>query len=208
MISKSVTISALCLVLGATATASHAESAGDYGLDCSWPIHGKKRSPRCESMFPHQMELYEEYLQGCREKWGAKGAARCDSNELDRLEMSWRQPQSMVVSIDFIFWSIVFKMGARLLIEFIHLFFYIFPSYPYKNYTSTGFKKLKAPPKLWNIIKDYWEKNKGTKGSYITQVCHHILETRNFLIEYCFFRLNVRQMTPPLRIGGWGTFIR
>lgn len=63
-------------------------------------------------------------MQGCREKWGAKGAKRCDANEEDRLEMSRRQPQSMV------------------------------------NYTSTGFKKIKAPKPLWDIIRNYWETNK------------------------------------------------
>jgi len=73
------------------------------------------------------MAVYEEYMEGCREKWGASGAKRCDSNERDRIAMSKRQPQSMV------------------------------------NYTDTGFKKLKAPPQLWNMLSNYWEKNKDNK---------------------------------------------
>jgi prolyl 4-hydroxylase len=28
------------------------------------------------------------------------------------------------------------------------------------NYTSTGFKKMRAPPALWKLISDYWQKNK------------------------------------------------
>ena len=97
----------------------------DYGLDCSFPIHGVESS--CGDLLGDRKAIYDEYMQGCREKWGAKGAKRCDSNERDRLEMSKRQPQSMV------------------------------------NYTDTGFKQIKAPPELWNIISSYWEKNKDKK---------------------------------------------
>jgi hypothetical protein len=30
-----------------------------------------------------------------------------------------------------------------------------------QNYTSTGFKKIKAPKPLWDLISDYWNNNKG-----------------------------------------------
>ena len=29
-----------------------------------------------------------------------------------------------------------------------------------QNYTEVGFKKLRAPPELWRLISDFWEKNK------------------------------------------------
>lgn len=29
-----------------------------------------------------------------------------------------------------------------------------------QNYTEVGFKKLRAPPELWQLISDFWEKNK------------------------------------------------
>lgn len=67
-----------------------------YGVDCSFPIHSKELS--CGDLLGDRKAVYEEYMQGCREQWGVKGAARCDMNEKDRLEMSRRQPQSMVVS--------------------------------------------------------------------------------------------------------------
>lgn len=31
------------------------------------------------------------------------------------------------------------------------------------NYTSTGFKKIRAPEKLWNILKDHWDRNNHLK---------------------------------------------
>jgi prolyl 4-hydroxylase len=68
----------------------------DYGVDCSFPIHSKDF--QCGDLLGDRKAVYEEYMQGCREKWGEKGAARCDLSETDRLEMSRRQPQSMVVS--------------------------------------------------------------------------------------------------------------
>eukprot|EP00980_Cylindrotheca_fusiformis_P021174 scaffold8136_cov127-Cylindrotheca_fusiformis.AAC.14 len=108
-------------VLGMAAAPS-ANAQGDYGLDCSWPIHSTDM--KCGNLLGDRKKVYEEYLQGCREKWGAKGARRCDEAEAGRLDMSIKQPQSMV------------------------------------NYTDTGFKKIKAPPELWNLLKTYWEDNK------------------------------------------------
>lgn len=32
-----------------------------------------------------------------------------------------------------------------------------------QNYTSTGFKKIKAPKPLWDLINNYWQKNKENK---------------------------------------------
>jgi prolyl 4-hydroxylase len=68
----------------------------DYGVDCSFPIHSTDL--QCGDLLGDRKSVYEEYMQGCREHWGEKGAKRCNSNEQDRLAMSRRQPQSMVVS--------------------------------------------------------------------------------------------------------------
>eukprot|EP00934_Nitzschia_sp_Nitz4_P009460 Nitzschia sp. Nitz4//scaffold43_size134323//70752//72216//NITZ4_003303-RA/size134323-processed-gene-0.52-mRNA-1//-1//CDS//3329551960//9450//frame0 len=97
----------------------------DYGVDCSFPIHGLESS--CGDLLGDRKAIYDEYMDGCREHWGAKGAKRCNQNEKERFEMSIRQPKSMV------------------------------------NYTSTGFKKIKAPPKLWKLLSEYWEANKDDK---------------------------------------------
>jgi prolyl 4-hydroxylase len=32
-----------------------------------------------------------------------------------------------------------------------------------QNYTELGFKKIKAPPHLFNMIKEFWEKNKDSR---------------------------------------------
>ena len=86
----------LFAVLGSSAFASASAQGADYGLDCSFPIHGKESS--CGDLLGDRKTVYEEYMRGCREKWGDKGAQRCDGNEEDRIRMSNRQPQSMVVS--------------------------------------------------------------------------------------------------------------
>ncbi|KAG7368599.1 ankyrin repeat domain protein [Nitzschia inconspicua] len=100
-------------------------NAADFGLDCSWPIHSTDW--KCGDLLGDRQVVYDHYMQGCREKWGTQGAKRCDANEADRLEMTRRQPQSMV------------------------------------NYTSTGFKKIKAPPKVWDMLSSYWERNKDDR---------------------------------------------
>jgi hypothetical protein len=118
----------VAFIIAAVAITSSAVDAADYGVDCSWPIHSSSVD-KCpiKGMLGDRMAVYEEYMEGCRAKWGKSGAARCDSNERDRIEMSKRQPQSMV------------------------------------NYTDTGFKKIKAPPQLWNLLSSYWERNKANK---------------------------------------------
>ena len=86
----------LCVVLVTNSVVVTANNEDEgYGLDCSFPVHNKESS--CGNLLGDRKAIYEEYIQGCRKQWGAKGAARCDMNEEDRLKMSRRQPQSMVV---------------------------------------------------------------------------------------------------------------
>lgn len=65
-----------------------------YGVDCSFPIHSKDL--RCGNLLGDRKKVYNDFMAGCREFYGSKGK-RCDTTEEDRLEMSLRQPQSMVV---------------------------------------------------------------------------------------------------------------
>ena len=117
--------------------------AADYGVDCSFPIHSEGFTCDSSVLGDEPAKRYKEFMRGCQAKWGVKGAARCISGEKDRIEMSKRQPQSMV------------------------------------NYTSTGFKKLKAPPELWETISSYWKKNKGMNalmyGMYLMLLLQHVL---------------------------------
>ena len=65
----------------------------DYGVDCSFPIHGK--TLRCGDRLGDRKKLYEDFMQGCRDFYGRKGD-RCDAIEEERIAMSRRQPRSMV----------------------------------------------------------------------------------------------------------------
>jgi len=87
-----VVIAALC---GSFVGATEEVIGASYGLDCSWPIHTAESS--CGDLLGDRKAIYDEYLRGCAEKWGAKGT-RCYSDEEDRLVINRRQPQSMVVS--------------------------------------------------------------------------------------------------------------
>ena len=84
------------LVLPTTLLLIATSHAADYGVDCSWPIHSEELS--CGDLLGDRKAIYEDYMDGCRKHWGEKGAKRCNANEVDRLEMSIKQPQSMVVS--------------------------------------------------------------------------------------------------------------
>ena len=87
----------------------------EYGVDVSFPMHyadvstnypwlphNKDPSLPCpkeyQDMVPqplgNKQEFYRNYLQGCKDAFGKKGT-RCTQNELDRIAMTLRQPQSM-----------------------------------------------------------------------------------------------------------------
>jgi hypothetical protein len=67
-----------------------------FGVDCSWPVHSYEL--KCGDLLGDRQSVYEDYMEGCRKCYGKKGR-RCDTTEDDRIEMSVRQPQSMVVSV-------------------------------------------------------------------------------------------------------------
>ena len=91
-----------------------------YGVDVSYPIRSSTVStnyawlphnadpvnnptpPEFEGV-PVQMlgniqEFYDDYMQGCRDHWGALGF-ECDNVERDRIQQNIDQPRSMVVRI-------------------------------------------------------------------------------------------------------------
>lgn len=93
---RTFVVTVLTVLVGSFAIAEEESSAG-YGLDCSWPIHNLESS--CGDLLGDRKSVYDEYMRGCREKWGEKGAPRCAHGDEERITMNRRQPQSMVVSI-------------------------------------------------------------------------------------------------------------
>jgi prolyl 4-hydroxylase len=71
------------------------DNGADYGVDCSFPVHSTDFS--CGDLLGDRRKLYDEFMDGCRAKWGEKGAARCDAEEEERFAVNQRQPQSTVV---------------------------------------------------------------------------------------------------------------
>lgn len=95
------------------------ETPVSYGVDVSFPMHHSKVSDNF-AWLPHNVDPgrndvppeyqdmvvqplgdknkeYNDFLNGCKEKWGNTGAHRCQQNENDRIAMTLRQPQSMQV---------------------------------------------------------------------------------------------------------------
>ena len=87
----------------------------EYGADVSWPMQHVEVSTnypwlehnvdpsipvpaKYQDMVPQPLgdrqTFYKDYLQGCLDANGRKGS-RCTQTELDRVEMTLRQPQSM-----------------------------------------------------------------------------------------------------------------
>jgi hypothetical protein len=89
----------------------------EYGVDVSFPIHHASISTNY-AWLPHNVDtsiktpkeyenmvvqplddkqaFYKDYIQGCVDHFGKRGD-RCTANELGRVSMALRQPQSMQV---------------------------------------------------------------------------------------------------------------
>jgi hypothetical protein len=133
--------------------ATSAQEPAKYGVDCSFPIHSKEL--RCGDILGDRKKVYEDFMQGCRDYYKEK-ADRCDVTEDERIEMSIRQPQSMV------------------------------------NYTSTGFKKIKAPKALFKLIKEHWEKNKDRKKQEVWPVGNiYVNHWEGKIVKICFIFANL-----------------
>ena len=83
-------VAALVLLTGPSCFVA-GEEEEKFGVDRSFPMHYHAWNPLTEE----RKVIYENFMQGCRDFYGARGD-RCDQTESDRIEMTLRQPQSMV----------------------------------------------------------------------------------------------------------------
>lgn len=105
----------LCLVAMVPALAAGADEPVEYGADVSFPMqhvdittnypwleHNMDKSKPVPKEYQDMVlqplgdktTFYKDYLQGCVDSYGKKGG-RCRQTEIDRIEMTLRQPQSM-----------------------------------------------------------------------------------------------------------------
>ena len=111
-----------------TSPLSIVHASAEYGVDCSFPIHHENHWS-CGNLLGNRSQIYHNFMEGCHEYYRSKHqASRCDGTEADRLEMSLRQPQSMV------------------------------------NYTQTGYKKIRAPKRFYDLLLQHWNTNQGKKS--------------------------------------------
>ena len=75
-----------------------AESALEYGVDVSFPMHHSNVTAANDNPLGDKQKFYEDLIQGCVEHYDqekeGKGQ-RCLNNEKDRVAMSLRQPKGM-----------------------------------------------------------------------------------------------------------------
>ena len=154
----------------------------EYGVDVSFPIHYATVStnydwlphnqnpniptPRQYEGMPVQplgdrQKFYQDFLQSCKDHFGTSKGMRCTHNELDRIAMSLRQPQSMQNYTD-----IGFKSKWNSAIGLSQIAFHgtttskhhkqpLTTWVPWNEYTE-----IRAPDHVWKLIKEFWEKNK------------------------------------------------
>jgi len=105
----------LCLIAMVPALAAGADEPVEYGADVSFPMqhidittnypwleHNMDKSKPVPREYQDMVlqplgdktTYYKDFLQGCVDHYGKKGG-RCRQTEIDRIEMTLRQPQSM-----------------------------------------------------------------------------------------------------------------
>lgn len=85
-------LTALIAILGSV-FGEVAVGESKYGVDESWPMMHSSWKPLSDE----RRTTYENFMNGCRESYMNRPGL-CDDNEQQRLDMTLRQPQSMVVS--------------------------------------------------------------------------------------------------------------
>mmetsp|Transcript_8455 Transcript_8455/g.18565 ORF Transcript_8455/g.18565 Transcript_8455/m.18565 type:complete len:520 (-) Transcript_8455:568-2127(-) len=146
-----------------------------YGVDISYPMQSRRVSvnyngmhtgnpgieaetkdfsdsfidalPRDVSLQPPQplgnrQSFYEDYMQGCRDFYNKEG--RFSEEEEDVVENTLRD-KSRGVACDSVEYDRVVMSAAQ-------------PK-SVMNFTDIGFKKMKAPPVLFQLLKDFWQNN-------------------------------------------------
>lgn len=78
-------VSALVVFVSASPFADLSREQGEYGVDCSYPIHYGISKKDC----PYFHQRYEKLMEGC---YAAYSKQECDQNERERLQMNLDQP--------------------------------------------------------------------------------------------------------------------
>ena len=127
---KLSTLKFLCFAAAPSLVAGKDEPV-EYGADVSFPMQyasvstnypwlehnmdpSKPVPKEYQEMVPQPLgdkqSFYRDFLQGCKDHFGKKGA-RCTQNELDRVAMTLRQPQSMQNYVSSVFDLCWYKLG-------------------------------------------------------------------------------------------------
>ena len=133
-----VFLAAMILVVS---TRTNAEEDNGYGVDVSFPIHhnfiGQNLhiSDTLRIFGPRKLELYNEYINGCKEKYAPLGKSHeCTHNENERIRLNSNQPGQMT------------------------------------NHTEVGFKKIRVPDELWNVLQKFWAETMDEAGGDIKKL--------------------------------------
>ncbi|CAB9496506.1 repeat domain-containing protein 42 [Seminavis robusta] len=143
----------------ASAVAAQAEDAVEYGVDVSFPIHHRRMSDNY-AWLPHNNNNGHH-----------KTPKRYEDMVVSPLPHREEAYQEFLKSCEEAFG----KKGSRCrMTEQDRIDMSLRQPQSMQNYTDIGFKKIKAPEKMFKLIKDFWEANKdkqkketwGTANTY------------------------------------------
>ncbi|KAL9180163.1 hypothetical protein ACHAXT_008133 [Thalassiosira profunda] len=99
MCAKIAVVGIVAVLLAVSLSSAHASNE-HYGVDASFPIHhsfvgdNPSLSTTLKHFGPDKIDMYQNYIAGCREKYDAS-PAQCDWNDGERLRLNREQPPEM-----------------------------------------------------------------------------------------------------------------
>jgi prolyl 4-hydroxylase len=144
-------------LISTSAAENEYENENEYGVDISFPGHHKNVSTnyawlphnQLSELYPTPSEyqnmpiqplgdrqkFYNDMMQGCVDKYKDKDKYKSGTRTHDKGDRCWENERDRI------------EMALRQPQSMV-------------NYTTMGFQKIKAPKGVWNLVQQFWEKNK------------------------------------------------
>jgi hypothetical protein len=120
--------------------------------DMTWAVMSNRLSN------PAKQAEYDAFMEACRASAEGMAETYCNHDESFRIQMNSEQPRSVRCSVDD--YSLVDNASTYLRLRRYVVCLLFGTTVQVRNYTETGFLKIKAPEAVFSLVKEFWENNK------------------------------------------------
>jgi hypothetical protein len=151
-LASSMLLYAVTVFVQLTSVGGSSSDANPYTAhqDMTWAVMSNKLSN------PSKQAEYDAFMEACRASAEGMAETYCNHDESFRIQMNSEQPRSVRI----VRWNGLVDrqcadspLSASLCRVFV-------ATVQVRNYTETGFLKIKAPEAVFSLVKEFWENNK------------------------------------------------